>query len=236
MLLTIEPRFNGPDGSANGGYVCGLVARHLGSNAHCTTVRLRAKPPLGVPLRLQRDDTTAQLHANDVVVATARAGMLPDAVALPAAPSLEQARTAERGETDLCQHASPNCFVCGPRRAAGDGLRLFPGPILNSQVVACTWTPGAQYADASGVVTPEFVWSALDCPSFWGLRVAFDRLYLLGEMTAQQLRPLPAEQTVVVYGWRRGGEGRKHYAAAAIASSDGQLIAHAEHIWIEPRA
>ena len=28
--LTIEARFNGPDGSANGGYTCGRIADFLG--------------------------------------------------------------------------------------------------------------------------------------------------------------------------------------------------------------
>ena len=47
-MPTIDPRFNGPPGSGNGGYACGLVAGLLGGPAEVT---LRLPPPLGTPLR-----------------------------------------------------------------------------------------------------------------------------------------------------------------------------------------
>jgi hypothetical protein len=34
--LTIGARFNGPDGSANGGYTCGRIAALMGGNAEVT--------------------------------------------------------------------------------------------------------------------------------------------------------------------------------------------------------
>jgi len=45
--LVIDPRFNGPVGSANGGYTCGLVAGLLDGIAEVT---LRRPLPLGRPL------------------------------------------------------------------------------------------------------------------------------------------------------------------------------------------
>jgi hypothetical protein len=50
----IERRYNGPAGSANGGYTCGLVARLVGGP--CAEVTLRRPPPLGRPLRVGRKD------------------------------------------------------------------------------------------------------------------------------------------------------------------------------------
>jgi hypothetical protein len=51
--LTIEGRFNGPEGSGNGGYTCGLLARELDGEAEVT---LRRPPPLDRPLVLVRDE------------------------------------------------------------------------------------------------------------------------------------------------------------------------------------
>ena len=44
------------------------------------------------------------------------------------------------------RHNFPSCFVCGPERAPGDGLRDFPGD--GRRQVAATWTPGADLAGA----------------------------------------------------------------------------------------
>jgi hypothetical protein len=49
--LVIGPRFCGPPGSGNGGYVCGLIAARLGGQAEIT---LRAPPPLVTPMTVER--------------------------------------------------------------------------------------------------------------------------------------------------------------------------------------
>ena len=46
--LVIDRRFNGPPGSANGGYTCGLLATAAGLDA--AEVTLRLPPPLARPL------------------------------------------------------------------------------------------------------------------------------------------------------------------------------------------
>jgi hypothetical protein len=66
-------------------------------------------------------------------------------------------------------HPFPGCFVCGPNRAPGDGLRIFPGMVAASDAVAALWTPDATLCDARGRVAPEFLWAALDCPSAFPL-------------------------------------------------------------------
>lgn len=229
--VTIDSRFNGPDGSANGGYACGLVAGLMSGEA---TVRLRAKPPLDTPLTVVRTDDGVELHDGDTLVAQG----LPSRATweeVPAAPSLEDARAAQERYTGFHAHVFPRCFVCGPERQAGDGLRLFAGPLEDRPMAACTWSPGPGFLRPDGTVDPVFVWAALDCPSFFGLKVPYDKLFLLAEMSAKLERPVPGNEPLIVYGWGRTIEGRKHFAGAAIATADGVLLAHAQHLWIEAR-
>ena len=37
-------------------------------------------------------------------------------------------------------HPFPGCFVCGTERAAGDGLRLFPGPVAGGSGRIALWS------------------------------------------------------------------------------------------------
>jgi len=229
--VTIDSRFNGPDGSANGGYACGLVAGLMSGDA---TVRLRAKPPLDTPLSVVRTDEGVELHDGDTFVAQ---GLASTATweEIPAPPSLEEARAAQERYTGFHAHVFPRCFVCGPEREAGDGLRLFAGPVEDRPMAACTWSPGSGVLTPDGTVDPVFVWAALDCPSFFGLKVPYDKLFLLAEMSAKLERPVPGNEPLIVYGWGRSTEGRKHYAGAAIATAEGTVLAHAQHLWIEAR-
>jgi hypothetical protein len=47
--IAINRRFRGPPTSANGGYVCGLVANVIGGSGEVT---VRAPPPLDQPLEI----------------------------------------------------------------------------------------------------------------------------------------------------------------------------------------
>ncbi|MBX6767155.1 MAG: hypothetical protein IRY90_08385, partial [Actinomadura rubrobrunea] len=52
--MIIQRRFQGPDGSGNGGYVAGLLAGHLSTDT--VTVTLRRPPPLDTELRVTAED------------------------------------------------------------------------------------------------------------------------------------------------------------------------------------
>lgn len=225
--LTIARRFNGPPNSANGGYVCGCAARFLGGAAE---VSLRSPPPLDTALDLVRDAAGVRIRAGQRDIAEAHAAT-PD-VAAPAAPSLDDAHAAAARYVGFERHGFPGCFVCGPARAEGDGLRIFTGP-WREGVVAGTWTPTADLAAPDGRVGEEFVWAALDCPTYWGLPGAGSLIALLARMTAAiDMRPTPSE-TCIVAGWALGSSGRKHRGAAALYSSSGALYARAEALWID---
>ena len=81
----------------------------------------------------------------------------------------EASRLASHRYVGHRRHLIPSCFNCGPLRAEGDGLRIFPGVVEEREVVAAPWTPAQSLANSEGIVEQEYVWSALDCPTIWAL-------------------------------------------------------------------
>ncbi len=230
--VTIAPRFNGPPGSGNGGYVCGLMASRIDGASEAT---LRAPPPLGVPLTLAAAGDGVVLRHGDTLVGEARRAQLD--VAPPPAPNIDEARAAARRYVGLSNHRYPTCFVCGCGRPAHDGLDIFTGPVEGRAGVACTWTPGADLADANSAVAPEFIHAALDCPSYWALPRAGEMAALLARLSASIDAPRPrVGEELIVAAWHLNSDGRKHRAAAALYHGDGRVIARAQALWIEPRA
>jgi hypothetical protein len=216
--VIIPARFNGPPGSANGGYACGLFSEALGGGFEITLLL----PP---PLETQLDIVGDELRDGDVVVARARRAAHSDAD-VPAAVSLSQAEEASKRYPGFEHHAYPTCFTCGPER--DDGLRVFAGPVEGREdVVAAPWIPGPR-------VRAEIVWAALDCPAGWAVDDFQREGVLLGRMAASiHGRPEPGEAHVVI-GWRIGEEGRKRFAGSALYTADGELVAHARSTWIVP--
>jgi hypothetical protein len=80
---------------------------------------------------------------------------------------------------------SQNCFVCGPKRSPGDGLRIFPGPLQDKAYIAAIWIPDNSLSDKKGNIRKEFVWSALDCPSGWAIVIEKMRFIVLGNLVVQ---------------------------------------------------
>lgn len=227
--VTILSRFCGPTTSGNGGYVCGLVARHLSGTV---TVRLKAPPPLAVPLRHEWSADGARLLHGETVIAEAKTDEL--AVEAPACPPLALAEAASRGFPGFLDHPFPRCFVCGPQRAPGDGLRIFSGPLPGGRQHAAPWTPHASLADASGNVERTYLWAALDCPSGFAADPAREGSALvLGELCASFTGRLRPDAPAVVSAWPIASEGRRRVAGSAIHDADGALVAHARAVWIE---
>lgn len=230
--VRIERRYRGPPESGNGGYVAGLVAATLGGS-NCT-VRLMAPPPVGEDLTLTAEATTASLMKGDEVIVSAASR--PVDIDVPPPPSLEEARDAEPRFAGLTAHIFPGCFVCGPDRETGDGMRIFPGTLNDpAEQVAATWTPDASLADDNGLIRPEFVWAALDCPGYFALGETAG-FALLGQMSATLHRSVTPDQTLIVTGWPIDSEGRKHRVGSAVHNSDGELLAAAEGVWISVRS
>lgn len=222
----IERRFRGPPQSGNGGYSCGVLAEGVSGVA---TVTLRLPPPLDRPLTLSGNGEQSRLTDGENIVGEATRSTLD--LEIPEPPGLEEAVEASRRYAGFETHPFPGCFVCGPERAPGDGLRIFPGRVGATNIVAGPWTPDESLRGADGVVDRRYVWAALDCPSYFGLPSA--PLALLGRLTAS-IEVLPeVGEPLVAIGWPIEMEGRKYFAGSALANRDGEVLARAAATWIE---
>jgi hypothetical protein len=213
--IVIDPRFNGPPGTANGGYTCGLLAERIGEPAEIT---LRAPPPLGRPLRFDGE----RLCDGERLVAEARRTELE--LDPPPPVALDEAERASLRYPGFDAHEYPTCFVCGPARE--DGLRIYAGPVAGTGLFAAPWTVPAD-------VSRTIVWAALDCPGAIGVGWEGRGSWLLGRMAGEvRAVPAPGERCVVV-AWPLGSEGRKGFAGTAVYRGD-ELLAAARQTWIAP--
>jgi hypothetical protein len=229
--IVLERRFNGPPETANGGYACGVVARHVDGPA---TVSLRRPVPLDTPLRLERhDDGHVTVHDGATLIAEADPE-LPLDFEPPYRPSLEEAREAAARRPGGWPETFGSCYVCA--RARADGLGVVFGPLPSDPALTgAVLHAGPDVPRLGGAVAPEIAWAALDCPSYtpplWGQ----GRPSLLARMRAELLAPIPAGEALTVVGWTLSNEGRKHRSATAILASDGRTLARAEALWIRIR-
>jgi len=183
-----------------------------------------------VPLELGVDaDGVLRLkHGQDVI---AEAAPDPVAIEVPAPPDHAEAIAASLRCPGFVEHPFPGCFVCGPRRLADDGLRIFAGPLDERPLVAAPWVPHGSLAGPDGTVRPEFIWAALDCPGYFATSLA-GRRALLGELAVRIEGTVHPGQPYVVAGWERAAEGRKHQVGTALFGPRGELIARARATWI----
>jgi hypothetical protein len=228
--LTVDVRFCGPPGCANGGYFAGLLSQF---SQDLVRVRLEQPIPLQVALEVHSDAAGALelLHGTETL---ARAQPVAFELAVPQAPDYLQALDASLHFIGFGRHAFPNCFVCGPDRARGDGLRIFAGALTGHEQVAATWVPDVSLAGGDGKVRPEFMSAALDCPGYFAARSDGVPM-LLGEYTVHVDRCVHIDEPCIVIGWRIGISGRKYEVGTALFDYDGDLCARARALWIEPK-
>ena len=230
--LRIPARFCGPPGAANGGYLAGRLAALVGGDVEVT---LRHATPLDRPVRLRWVSGGVDLWDGDRVLAEARD------VAFTTEPpppvSMEQAVVAATAFPRFVNHPIPRCFACGPERAPGDGLRIFPGPISGRDAMyAAPWTTDASLADESGRVAAEFLWAALDCAGAFAVNEPPRGLALLGRMAAKIERAVNAGDRLVVVAWPIALADRRLVAGTAIYRGDGAVCAVARSTWVLTRS
>jgi len=233
--LTITARHNGPPGSANGGYTCGLLAQQVAAEA--IEVTLRKPPPLERPLLLAGDAEHVELRDGERLVAEARpAELLLD---VPEAVAAEELERAEAGghEHWTAKHPFPTCFVCGPDRAPGDGLRIFPLELPgNDRMFGARWRPDESLAAGDGSVRPEYVWAALDCPTSAPVaNFGAGPPMVLARMTARLGCSVRTGEQHSILSWPLARDGRKREAAAALYDSAGRMLCASKALWIELR-
>lgn len=231
--VVIDERFNGPPGVANGGYACATVAGALDGPAATTLLQ---PVPVATPLVLDPRTQRATLHSTD-------GQLLAEAVPVdsldeptPEPVTLDEARAAMRRypARDWGARMFP-CFVCGPDRA--DGFGVFPGPVPGRDVAAAVWRTDRASADGDGQVPDELCWAVLDCTGSWAAMIhnGLQTGALLGRMTARILAPPDAGASYVTVGWAGARDGRKLPAGAALFTEDGDLVAQARLLCVEPR-
>lgn len=228
QTVTINQRFCGPPNSGDGGYSAGLLAKNIIGPSQ---VRLFSPPPLGTPLALSQSDNQWQLKHRDVLVGTAVPATLE--LDVPPAPTMEQAIAGRNAYSADLERNFNTCFVCGPSPIKGHGLRLFSGPVEGRALMACDWRPDPGLMTPDGNLAAEFIWSALDCPGFFSLGLPEDKISLLAQMTCSIDKLVPGDQPLIIFAWKRGINGRKGYSAAALANTKGEILARAEHLWIQ---
>ncbi len=229
--LRIDPRFCGPPGVANGGYLAGMLAAR---KAGPVEVALRAPAPLGVALRIVALEEVTSLIHDERPLAVASPCTLE--LLAPRPPPAERLLEREGSCRALRTHPFPGCFVCGPERAEGDGLRIFPGWHPETRSAAAPWRPAAALADAAGRVRAEFVWAALDCTSAFPLLEdpSNQRLepLVLGKLAAWVQRPVRAGADHCVSAWTLELDGRGGTAGVALHDADGALCAIGRARWV----
>lgn len=223
--IVIDRRYCGPPDSGNGGYVSGRLAAFLEGPVQ---VRLQVPPPLGVELEVRKSGEAVELVHGGTLIARAQPAEVD--LAPPPAPAYAAAEAAARSFRGFRDHPFPGCFVCGPARAGGDGLRIFPGA-LSGGLVGCPWIPDASLGGRDGRVRAEFLWSALDCPGAFSFDPAGP--VLLGQFAAALAGPVTVGERCTVVGWEIGRDGRRHYTGTALYAESGECRGIARATWFE---
>jgi hypothetical protein len=229
-VLTVPKRFRGPEGVANGGWIAGAMAEALNGGRTAVEVTLHAPSPLETELRLEHVANSVSLSHGDQLLVEA----IPVAEELegPGFVSFNDAARAEAGFVGLQVHPFAECFACGLREP-GDGLRIFPGPVAGTDLVAAGWRVPFTVAGEDGVPA-SIIGAVLDCITGWA-HFGPGETALLGRLAVQIHRPVRPGGQYSVVARPTGRDGRKMYGQSAIYELDGTLVAAGRATWIAPR-
>ncbi len=235
--LTIPSGYVGPPGIANGGYVCGLMANFIDGPAD---VLIRRPTPVEHEMQVVAPgDAHYYLMDGENVVVQAKAASLD--LEVPKPPNYEMA--VEAAKTSIALKDSPYpgwktlgihpfCFCCGADGSETKGLKIHPGRINGSELVAAPWIPAPELGDDTGYVRPEFIWTALDCPgAFAFLELTDHRPGMSGRLIGQIDLPLPVGEPCVVIAWPVAVDGKKLFAGTAVFNAAGQLVGRVLATW-----
>ncbi|MFI6686951.1 hotdog fold domain-containing protein [Streptomyces sp. NPDC050485] len=234
QTITVPARLQGYPGVAFGGYVAGVLAGRAVANT--VRVDFRRPVPTGAPVRLAPTaDGGSELTDGDTLLAVGVPAE--QSTEVPDAPSWEEASAAATAYRAAPPDGVVDCFGCGLDRTPDTGLRQHCGRVRGRDLVATAWIVGPQLADADGLLPPELVWGALDCPGFAAGRLLGGQRpgAVTASLTASLLRPVRVGEELVTYAWMLGEEGRKHRMGVALASASGELRAVASSLWVDPR-
>lgn len=221
--ITIDQRYQGPFGAANGGYVAGLLGDALRGAPN--TVRFEKPVPVDTPIYIYRRGNSAFIRHAEETVATAELTN----EAIPSTPFVAPDRVLSGSEPALDMAMFADCFVCG--RGAPDGLGIEVRALPDGRFAAL-WRP-ADSSDVEGpLVEAIHLRSALDCPGGFAALTANQTLALTGTLTSRIAFLPEASERLVVVGESTWSEGRKLGAVTTIFTDTGDLVATASAVWV----
>lgn len=236
MTEIVVPRqFRGPPFTANGGYICGVLAAAVGGRG---VAMLRSGVPLDTAVRIEpgEEGAVTLVNAEGAVLGSARPAddsQIPPPP--PAPPTVEEAKAFAAASQFAERSLHRGCFSCCIEREAGEGLGVHVGQIDGAPLGQCAgvWTPHENFALDDGTIPDEITWGALDCSGSmaWWIKSG-SPVGLLGTMAGEVLRKPKAGETYVVVAWAREVEGRKHFAGVALFDDQGEVMARSGQIWI----
>ncbi|HEU4894655.1 MAG TPA: hypothetical protein VFT85_02365 [Acidimicrobiia bacterium] len=221
--ITIDKIHQGPFGSANGGYVAGLLGDAL--RGAPSSVRIHRPVPVGTPVFLYRRGSTAFIRHSDQTVATAE--LIEESLPTTEFVSVAEVLAAPDPDLDLGMFAE--CFVCG--QPAPDGLGVRSKALPDGRFAA-VWRPGASRHVTGSKVPAIYLRSALDCPGGFAALTANQTLALTGTLRSRVEFLPDSDSTLVIVGEATQTEGRKLGAVSTVYTESGTLVATASAIWI----
>lgn len=225
--ITIEKIHQGPTGSANGGYVAGLLGDAL--RGQPSTVKIHRPIPVDTPVFIYRHGDSAFIRHDQEVIATAE---LTDET-IPTTEFVEPDRVLEGVEADLDMAMFAECFVCGTPAPRGLGVEVRALP---DGRFAAVWHPDRSSHIDGPLVDARYLRSALDCPGGFAALTANQTLAVTGTLTSR-IEFLPeVDSPLVVVGESTWADGRKLGAVTSIYTDSGELVATASAIWISIQA
>ncbi|MDH4145447.1 MAG: hypothetical protein OEY23_09800 [Acidimicrobiia bacterium] len=194
----------------------------------CASVRFHAPVPLDAELRARRldDPTVVEIVDGASLVATV-SPYAPRPVSVRRGSPDDVAAAQQGWCTDVASdHPFPTCYVCGPQRR--DGLGLRPGPVADGDRHLTVWSPGT-----GGDVDPWLVWAALDCPSGMPAlaAVAGDELVVTGTLAVSIDAPVPGDEELQIVSRLVDRSGRKLATEAALFDATGRTLATCTAMW-----
>lgn len=100
-------------------------------------------------------------------------------------------------------------------------------------MVAAAWIPDESLVDGSGLVAPEFLWAALDCPGAFSFPEPLHSALLLGELAVSIEGSVAPGERCVLIGWEIDRQGRKHFTGTALFGESGSCRAVGYATWFE---
>lgn len=226
--IRIPSRFNGPVNAANGGYICGVLSRHLPWDAE---FRLKKMIPVEQDLTLEVGADSANLYAGESIYITAHPGGVNKRMP-PPNPGFEAAKIASKKYIGRqVATAYGQCFVCSLLRP-DDGMQIHAGQTEDPEVYASHWIPEDYMMEGEKIAT-EFIYAALDCPGAYAAMGTTQKELLLGTFAVHIDGEIQAGEQCVVTAWCSERAGRKSFSHTALYGADESLVARADAIWFQ---